>query len=109
MVKSLLRDRWGLLVYVTMTDVLRNGPGREHEAWLALAVQQAAVGRAAFSKTNANGLYARRAQLPTILQSLGDKEMRHMVDKLLAEKKLVAARLANQKGDRKSTRLNSSH
>src|SRR3546814_16904539 len=75
MVKTLLRDRSGLLVDVTMTDVLRNGPGREHEAWLALAVQQAAVGRAAFSKTNANGLYARRAQLPPILQSLGDQEM----------------------------------
>src|SRR3546814_15442490 len=35
MVKTLLRDRSGLLVDVTMTDVLRNGPGREHEAWLA--------------------------------------------------------------------------
>src|SRR3546814_12164937 len=55
MVKTLLRDRSGLLVAVTMTDVLRTGPGREHEAWLALAVQQPAVGRRAFRKTNANG------------------------------------------------------
>src|SRR3546814_17862068 len=79
MVKTLLRDRSGLLVVVTMTDVLRNGPGREHEAWLDRAVQQAAVGRAALRKTTDKWLHASRAQLPPIHQPLGDKDMPHRV------------------------------
>src|SRR3546814_20516906 len=62
MVKTLLRDRSGLLVDVTMTDVLRNGPGREHEAWLALAALQATSGRAAFRQTTAHALSAPTAQ-----------------------------------------------
>jgi phage anti-repressor protein len=73
-------------------------PSQEHAAWLEAACKAAAEGRAAFSKAGANGLYERRAQLPLILRDLGREELRHLAERMLADGRIVAGRLANQKG-----------
>jgi hypothetical protein len=96
--KTLVRLKSGLLADMTDRDKLADGPGMEHESWLAYAVGVASIARFPFTKTGVNGLYTRRSELPQILQTLGDKELRGLAQRCTDRGSIVAGRLADSKG-----------
>lgn len=88
-VKTLLRQPSGLLIDATASDKLSDGPGVEHMAWLAKAIETAAGARHPFTKTGANGVWARRSALPPPLHSLMQKELEGLVARLMQTNAIV--------------------
>jgi hypothetical protein len=80
-----------------VTEDAEVADGGEAEAWLVCAVGLAAAAGHPFSKTSVNdGLYARREQLPPILQSFSRDAFRELADRALKRKVIVQARLEKQ-------------
>lgn len=84
-VRTLLRDKAGLLVDATARDSVARGPTAEQEAWLVFAVEKAADKRALFAISGENGLFARRSQLPRELRNMARDELEAMARRMIAE------------------------
>lgn len=94
--KTLMRDKSGLLTDVTAMDRSARGATAEHEAWIVWAVQRAADERSPFARTGANGLHARRHQLPSIFHNLTrDGDITPLIDKLLSAGRIISMVPAN--------------
>ena len=87
--KTLMRDAVGLLQDVTAMDQQSRGARPDQRAWLIWAVTQAREQRAPFAKTGANGIFARRAQLPPMFHQMTRAEFETVCDDLLTTGGLV--------------------
>jgi len=98
--KTLMRQPNGLLIDVSERDRFQGDQVRtERMAWLVGAVRQAAVDRHPLSKTSANGLFARRSELPEALKYLVRQEVERIADDALGAGLIVRGRLAGTKGN----------
>lgn len=97
--KTLLRQPSGLLVDVTDRIPPPDKIRTERMAWLVVAVQRAAFDRYPLTKTNANGLYQRRTQLPPALQALPRVEYERLVDMAMEARLVVRGALAGKPGN----------
>ncbi|WPZ36735.1 AAA family ATPase [Thalassobaculum sp. OXR-137] len=95
-VKTLMRQLSGLLVDVTDRVPAADKIRTERLAWLVVAVQRAAFDHYPLTKTNANGLFQRRSQLPPALQQLPRAEYERLVDMALEAGLIVRGALANK-------------
>ena len=89
-IKTYIRNPYGLLE-VRDEAIRQSKAGSQAllEQELTRAVAEAAEALQPFSKTGANGLYARRAELPKALAGLGRGTLENMVDVLLDKEAIV--------------------
>jgi hypothetical protein len=93
--KTMARGKGGAFIDVTKDVKSAPETGSEAEAWLVFAVGRAAKDNHAFSKTSlTNGLFARREEMPPILQHLGRDAFKVMADRALRRGSIVSAGLA---------------
>jgi hypothetical protein len=94
--KTLLRHASGLLGDVSGQVVPPDQIRAERMAWLVLAVRKAAHDRYPLTKTNANGLFTRRKQLPPPLRNLPRAEFDRLTDMAMEGGLIVRGALANK-------------
>lgn len=92
--KTLLRAGNGMLEDCTDADKFNAVNGAERMAWLVLAIRLAARNGhpyASGGKNAKNGLYARRAEMPSPLKKIGASEFSILVENALQEGLLVVS------------------
>ena len=91
-IKTFVRNEIGLLM-VRDSELFASEAGKAGvlEEALVTAIAEAAESAQPFTKTGANGLFERRAELPAVLQNVGRRRLAPLVDKLLVEGRIVLA------------------
>ena len=90
-IRTLLRDKTGMLRDVTSDLKVRGGTREEHLAALETAIANAAKAGRPFTKTGENGLYRRRAELGASLVTMSRARLEALADELLQAEKVVQA------------------
>lgn len=94
--KTLLRAQTGLLADITTkVTKLEESARLKHLAWLAHAIEVAAIARRPFTKTGANGLFTRKRELPAELHRVSKHDFEGLVDHLLKAKRILRGALAS--------------
>jgi hypothetical protein len=88
-VKTLLRGPGGLLLDVSNKDEVRLRSDSELSAWMLHGIVAAARAGFPMCKTGANGVDARKGDLPPVLHVFGRPRITSIVDDLLGERRLV--------------------
>lgn len=84
-IKTLVRRESGAIEDVTnQVRKVFEGQDEEFRAWLVFGIKKAAEAQRPFTKSDKNGVFERRHDLPTALAGLQREKLRALVDDLLA-------------------------